>query len=301
MGFATIELGSQLGQTVLGKSKNPLQLLVSRGDSSDEANGSVYSACCRASFRHRVDIVDADVIAVQGFAFDAVEVVGDTLTSKPASHQEEVLQRLASLATAMTITSSACASAPHLDGCYQAFQFESSATGIIVTNSNSGAAHGDFIVHCNSACTGRHLVTTRNKHTIGLGHANVRQGDIIAILLRLAVPFILRKSKDAGLCLTHSNMHCWIIGCAREKHQRYRIPVLYTIIGQALVRDCIWYQGDIEQDIAVIPQGSSGQRQTSENINASTDTSQKTTNDKAYSLFHFANLVCIRARHLSLS
>ena len=91
--------------------------------------------------------------------------------------------------------------------------------------------------------------TTRNKYTIGLGHAEVRRGDIVAVLLGSAVPFILRISKHTGPSFCHSGENCWLMGCPREKHLRCCIPVLYTIIGQAFVRDCMWYKGDIERDI----------------------------------------------------
>jgi hypothetical protein len=145
-------------------------VLGSRGDSSDDPNGSVYSACGRASSQCRIDLVDADVIAAQGFVFNAVEAVGDTfLTSEPASQQKEVLLRWASLASASlpnmdhsaastlfatTIIAGASASASALDGCYQTFQFESSARGSTITYADNGDSHGDFVVRRNNACTG---------------------------------------------------------------------------------------------------------------------------------------------------
>lgn len=78
----------------IGKSKDPRRPFWIGGDDSDEKSGPAYSASGGAPSRYRVDLVDPEVIAVQGFIYDFVDAVGDTfLTSKPLSEQVKVVNQ----------------------------------------------------------------------------------------------------------------------------------------------------------------------------------------------------------------
>ena len=106
-----------------------------------------------------------------------------------------------------------------------------------------------------AACKGRRLFTTAGGR-IGLGHSRSKVGDSICILLGADIPFIIREQRLSGGLVADFMHMSWkgLLYQDRSNNTRWRhtnccIPSRHKIIGQAYIADIAQYPGDLGKDI----------------------------------------------------
>ena len=212
--------------------------------------GAKYSAAGGAPALCQTKLPDPDVISVKGFVYDTVVAVGvgvstskstkinfwhifeqwESFSGGPWTSDDIDLQNIFN----ETLTVGNWTKQPN-DWRYWS------------SKEQEGRNKDDLLEYNRlrkAACSGRRLFITENG-SIGLGHLDVKVGDIICVLLGANVPFILRKQKHSG----PGSLSLHYLSCTRWKHLNCCITILHKIVGQAYIHSLMQYKGNIRNDI----------------------------------------------------
>jgi flagellar biosynthesis protein FliQ len=229
----------------LEESRQPLW---NGGLSDPDTLRAKYSAAGGVPALCDTNLVDPDVISVQGFVYDTVVAVGVSVTSKSTNDDVwHIFEQWEVFAGGpWTGDDVDLAATFHLTLTAGNWTKQPNDWRFWSNKEQEGREDAQFVEYNRiriNACAGRCLFITENG-SIGLGHSDIKVGDTICILLGADVPFILRKQNHPGP--RSPSLHYAF--CKRWKHINCCIPTLHKIVGQAYIHSIMQYKGSIKDD-----------------------------------------------------